>query len=75
MTLTKYKRALNKLLPVGGKNGHQIRFRAAKKTGFKPHDVMRMCSGHTNEIRNNMYKVAYLEYIRYNADRIAFRFL
>lgn len=75
MSLTRYKRALNKLLPVGGEKGHTIRFRAARKTGFKPYNVMNMCDGHTNEIKNNMFKVAYLEFVRYNADKIAFQML
>lgn len=76
MTLTKYRRTLNRLLPIkGDEEFGRTRFSVAKKCGYDPYHVMKSLKCYDDEIKSNIYRTMYLEFIRYNKDKILFYML
>ena len=71
MTVKRYKRALNKLFPLPDDIRGNDRFYASGKAGF---DFTKY-EHHSPEINDIIFYTRYLEFVRYNVDRISFELL
>ena len=75
ITTPRFKRALDKLIPLPEGVENEKRYTAVMKSGFVRHPYADSDVEHGHIIRHRIFQARYMEFIRYNKHLIEFHLL